>query len=136
MNLKSWIEAVKHPFRTVYRVISEFLGDDGPFIAAGIAFYAFFSLFPLVLISVAILSYVYTPEEAITGAISLASLFVPRDMSSFLESNVRELFKSAWPVSLSCYGPGDSSFEPWNSHSIGPGTSRSIATGWSEICWP
>ena len=57
MNLKSWIEAVKHPFRTVYRVISEFLGDDGPFIAAGIAFYAFFSLFPLVLISVAILSY-------------------------------------------------------------------------------
>lgn len=100
MNLKSWIEAVKHPFRTVYRVISEFLGDDGPFIAAGIAFYAFFSLFPLVLISVAILSYVYTPEEAITGAISLASLFVPRDMSSFLESNVRELFKSGNKVGL------------------------------------
>ena len=44
MNLKSWIEAVKHPFRTVYRVINEFLGDDGPFIAAGIAFYAFFSI--------------------------------------------------------------------------------------------
>ena len=100
MKLKSWVQAFKNPFRTVYRVISEFLADDGPFIAAGIAFYAFFSLFPLVLISVAILSYVYTPEEAITGAINLTSLFVPQDMSSCLEVNVRELFRSGNKVGL------------------------------------
>jgi membrane protein len=100
MNLKNWLEAFKHPFRTGYRVITEFSADDGPFIAAGIAFYAFFSLFPLVLISVAVLSYIYTPSEAITGAISLASLFVPEDMTAFLEDNVRELFRSGNKVGL------------------------------------
>jgi membrane protein len=100
MTAKSWIEALKHPFKTVYRVVTEFLADDGPFIAAGIAFYAFFSLFPLVLISVAVLSYAYTPEEAISGAIGLAALFVPEDMTTFLDNNVRELFNSGTKVGL------------------------------------
>lgn len=100
MNLKSLLEFIKHPIRTGYRSVKEFTADDGPFIAAGIAFYAFFSLFPLVLISVAVLSYVYTPEEAISGAINLASLFVPQDMTSFLEANVRELFSSGNKVGL------------------------------------
>jgi membrane protein len=100
MKLRGLLTALRNPFRTGYRVVNEFLDDDGPFIAAGISFYAFFSLFPLVLISVAILSYVYTPEEAITGAMSLTSLFVPEDMSSFLESNVRELFSSGNKVGL------------------------------------
>ena len=100
MKVKAWLEATKHPFRTTSRVVSEFLADDGPFIAAGISFYAFFSLFPLVLISVAILSYIYTPEEAITGAIQLFALFVPQDMTAFLDSNVRELFKSGTKVGL------------------------------------
>jgi membrane protein len=100
MKLKSWTAVVKNPFKIGYRVIGEFLADDGPFIAAGISFYAFFSLFPLVLISVAILSYVYTPEEAIKGAINLTALFVPDDMSSFLEANVREIFSSGKKVGL------------------------------------
>lgn len=100
MKSTGWWEAVKHPFRTIRGVISEFLCDDGPFISAGIAFYAFFSLFPLVLIAVAVLSYVYTPEKAISGAINLTSLFVPRDMTDFLDSNVRELFKSGTKVGL------------------------------------
>lgn len=100
MSLKAWLEAIKHPFRTAYRVINEFLADDGPFIAAGIAFYAFFSLFPLVLIAVAVLSYVYTSEQAIEGAIGLAGLFVPQDMAVFLEDNVRELFRSGRKVGL------------------------------------
>ena len=100
MTTKTLFRAVKHPFKTSYRVITEFLNDDGPFIAAGIAFYAFFSIFPLVLIAVAVLSYIYTPEEAISGAIGLASLFVPEDMTTFLDSNVRELFASGTKVGL------------------------------------
>lgn len=100
MTLKSWLKALKHPFKTMYRVISEFLGDDGPFIAAGIAFYAFFSLFPLVLIAVAVLSYVYTPEEAISGAMNVTAMFVPEDMTEFLDDNVRELFRSGNKVGL------------------------------------
>ncbi len=100
MTSRSWLDAIKHPFKTIYRVITEFLDDDGPFIAAGIAFYAFFSLFPIVLIAVAVLSYLYTPEQAISGAIELASLFLPADMTSFLDSNVREIFRSGKKVGL------------------------------------
>lgn len=100
MRALNWLGAVRHPFRTIYRAIREFSSDDGPFIAAGIAFYAFFSIFPLVLISVAVLSYIYTPEEAIDGAISLAGMFVPKDMTEFLDDNVRELFKSGRKVGL------------------------------------
>lgn len=100
MTIKSTIEFFKHPFKTSYKVVSAFLEDDGPFMAAGIAFYAFFSLFPLVLISVAVLSYVYTPAEAINGTLQLASLFLPSDMTLFLDTNVRELFSSGNRVGL------------------------------------
>lgn len=100
MSFRAWLEAVKHPFRTTHKVIAEYIEDDGPFMAAGIAFYAFFSLFPLVLIAVALLSYVYTPEEAINGAMKLAALFVPEDMTSFLDLNVRNLFRSGTKVGL------------------------------------
>ena len=100
MTFKTVLSVLKHPFKTSYRVLTEFLEDDGPFMAAGIAFYAFFSLFPLVLIAVAVLSYVYTAEEAINGALELASLFLPEDMTSFLDTNVRELFASGTKVGL------------------------------------
>lgn len=89
-----------YPFRIIYRMVDEFVKDDGPFVAAGISFYAFFSLFPLVLISVSILAYIYTPEEAISGAMEITSMFVPKDMTQFLDSNVRELFDSGFKVGL------------------------------------
>ncbi len=91
MKARSWWESIKHPIKTVLRVGREFTADDGPFIAAGIAFYAFFSLFPLALISVAILSYLYTSEEAIRDTIHLASLFLPQDMVAFLDLHLKEL---------------------------------------------
>lgn len=100
MKAKGWLETVKHPFKTAFRVVQEFLNDDGPFIAAGIAFYAFFSLFPLVLISVALLSYLYTPTEAITATIGLTSMFLPQDMVDFLDEHVRELFDSSGRIGL------------------------------------
>ncbi len=83
-----------------FRVVQEFLGDDGPFIAAGIAFYAFFSIFPLALISVAVLSYLYTPDDAIGGTISLAGMFLPKDMVEFLEEHIRELFSESGRIGL------------------------------------
>lgn len=100
MNAKGWTETFKHPFRTGYKVFHEFMVDDGPFISAGIAFFAFFSLFPLVLISVALLSYLYTPEEAISDTIKLAALFLPPDMVSFLDDHVRELFTQSRKIGL------------------------------------
>lgn len=100
MSIQSIIEFLKHPFKTSYKVLAAFVEDDGPFMAAGIAFYAFFSLFPLVLISVAVLSYIYTSEEAINGTLQLASLFLPEDMTRFLDTNIRELFRSGNRVGL------------------------------------
>jgi membrane protein len=100
MKARTWLEAVRHPFATCYRVGAEFLADDGPFVAASIAFFAFFSLFPLVLISVSLLSYLYTPDEAIGDAMKLAGLFVPPDMVGFLNQHVRELFAEGSKIGL------------------------------------
>ncbi len=91
MKARSWLDSFKHPVRTALRVGREFNADDGPFIAAGIAFYAFFSLFPLVLISVAILSYLYPSGEAISDTIALASLFLPNDMVAFLDRHLHQV---------------------------------------------
>lgn len=100
MTIRTTIEFIKHPFKTSYKVVAAFLEDDGPFMAAGIAFYAFFSLFPLALISVAVLSYIYTSQDAIDGTLQLASLFLPSDMTEFLGTNIRELFRSGNRVGL------------------------------------
>lgn len=100
MKARTWLEAIRHPVVTSYRVGAEFIADDGAFVAAGIAFFAFFSLFPLALISVALLSYIYTPAEAISDTMKLASLFVPPDMVGFLNQHVRELFVESTKIGV------------------------------------
>lgn len=100
MKARSWLDSLSHPVTTAYRVGAEFVADDGPFVCAGIAFFAFFSLFPLVLIAVALLSYLHTPSDAISDTMKLTSLFVPPDMVAFLEQHVRELFVDSEKIGL------------------------------------
>ncbi len=100
MKARTWVESLKHPFSTCYQVTAEFFIDDGPFISAGIAFFAFFSLFPLVLISVALLSYVLTAEEAISDTMKLTALFLPPDMVGFLDKHVREIFSDSRKIGV------------------------------------
>lgn len=100
MRAKTWVETFKHPFRTGYAVGKEFFADDGQFVSAGIAFFAFFSLFPLVLISVALLSYIYTPDEAINDTMKLMAMFLPPDMVHFLDQHVRELFSQSIQIGV------------------------------------
>lgn len=100
MKIQKWAESFHHPFRTFFKVCKEFVADDGPFVSAGIAFFAFFSLFPLVLISVALLSYLYTPNEAISDTIKLVSLFLPPDMVSFLDQHIHELFAQSAQIGV------------------------------------
>ncbi len=100
MRAKTWVETFKHPFRTAFAVGKEFVADDGQFVSAGIAFFAFFSLFPLVLISVALLSYMYTPDEAINDTMKLMALFLPPDMVHFLDQHVRELFAQSIQIGV------------------------------------
>lgn len=100
MKARTWVKTFKHPFRMGFKVSREFIADDGPFVSAGIAFFAFFSLFPLVLISVALLSYLYTPAEAISDTKKLTTLFLPPDMVQFLDQHVRELFSNSTKIGL------------------------------------
>lgn len=100
MKARSWLDTIQHPFTTGYKVGKEFIADEGPFVCASIAFFAFFSLFPLVLIAVALLSYLYTPSEAITDTMKLSSLFVPPDMVEFLDQHVRQLFLDSEKIGL------------------------------------
>jgi membrane protein len=100
MNASGWLRTFQHPFRTGYKAIREFVDDDGPFISAGIAFFAFFSLFPLVLISVALLSYWHTTAEAVSDTMTLTAFFLPPDMVTFLDAHVRELFNQSPRIGL------------------------------------
>ncbi len=100
MKARRWLDVIQHPFTTFFRVIREFIADDGPFVCAGIAFFAFFSLFPLVLIAVALLSYLYTPTEAIADTMKLSALFLPPDMVEFLDAHVRQIFVDSEKIGL------------------------------------
>jgi membrane protein len=51
-------------------------------------------------LSVALLSYLYTPEEAIQDTIALAAWFLPPDMVKFLDDHVRELFTESKKIGL------------------------------------
>lgn len=84
----------------VIRVGKAFVQDEGPFVAAGIAFFAFFSIFPLSLVAVALLSYLYTPSEAVADAVRLAALFVPPDMVGFLDAHLRQIFGDSTRIGL------------------------------------
>lgn len=76
-------------FQVIYTVLREYFDDNGPFFAAGIAFYAFFSLFPLTLIAVAILTHLYEGDRAFEYTMELSADFIPEDMVGFLDENLR-----------------------------------------------
>lgn len=84
-------DRVRNFYRLLRDMVTEYIRDDGPFLSAGIAFYAFFSLFPLTLISVAILAFLWSSEEALSYTVRLSADFVPHNMVDFLERNVRGL---------------------------------------------
>jgi membrane protein len=51
-------------WRLIRRAVREYMEDDGANLAAALAFSAFFSLFPLILLLVSLASFVVQPEEA------------------------------------------------------------------------
>ncbi|MBI3927133.1 MAG: YihY/virulence factor BrkB family protein [Armatimonadetes bacterium] len=87
------VDRIKALFRVLREIVTEYLRDDGPFLAAGIAFYAFFSLFPLALISIAILAHILPSDtEAVRVTFELAGKFeVPPDVIQFIGDNFRTL---------------------------------------------
>ena len=68
-RFKDWVYRLPAPpivrsvAELVYRSLLRFSRDDGSHMAAGVAYYAIFSLFPLALAAIAVGSLVITPEE-------------------------------------------------------------------------
>ncbi len=87
------MDTLKRLPRLTIRMVREYLEDDGPFLAAGIAFYAFFSLIPLVLISVAVLAHFWEGEQALHYTLDLSSYFVPETMVVFLHDTLTDIMK-------------------------------------------
>lgn len=54
-----------------------FLRHDGPDLAAALAFYGLFSLFPLLLLAAAVLAYLLPADTALSAAVDLASAYAP-----------------------------------------------------------
>ncbi len=86
--------------RSLTTVLREYLRHDGPLMAAGIAFFAFFSVFPLFMLSLALLTYVVPIERALFYTHSLASMYLPVDMLTSIESNVRVVASDRGKIGL------------------------------------
>ena len=59
------------------RTVREISEDDVPHIAAGVAYYALFSIFPLVLGLISILGFFVEPDEVQSRVVSFTSSFLP-----------------------------------------------------------
>lgn len=86
--------------RSLTTVLREYLRHDGPLMAAGIAFFAFFSVFPLFMLSLALLTYVVPIDRALFYTHSLASMYLPVDMLTSIESNVRVVASDRGKIGL------------------------------------
>ena len=86
--------------RSLATVLREYLRHDGPLMAAGIAFFAFFSVFPLFMLSLAMLTYFVPIDRALFYTHSLASMYLPVNTLSSIESNVRTVVSDRTKISL------------------------------------
>ncbi len=69
---------IKNPvFLLAWRTIREFIQDDGPHMAAGVAYYAILSLFPLIVGLIALLGPVLESDIVKTGLIRFFHSYVP-----------------------------------------------------------
>jgi len=73
-------------------MVQEYLKDDGPFLAAGIAFHALFSLFPLALIAVSVLSYLLPAHlKASSYTLEMAHYYLPPNVLTYIEATLTQM---------------------------------------------
>jgi membrane protein len=78
--------------RTLPKVIIGFYKHDGPFLAAGISWYALLSVFPLLLISIAVFSHVVpSSQPAQDYTMQIAAIYLPPNIVKYLGETVRNL---------------------------------------------
>ena len=81
------------------RVARNFLRDDGTHMAAGVAYYAVFSLFPLMLGSIAVASFFVDSAEAQVRLVDFLTEQVP-GLSTFLEDNVSGVVRARGAIGV------------------------------------
>ncbi|MBI2305045.1 MAG: YihY/virulence factor BrkB family protein [Chloroflexi bacterium] len=81
------------------RTLQEFLKDDCMHMAAGIAYYAFFSLFPLLLGLIAVLGFLLEPAEVQDRLLAMASQFLPGS-AEIVTQNIRGVVASRGAIGI------------------------------------
>lgn len=84
----SWSN-IKRFLRLLPRVYREYVQDDCGFLAAGIAFYALLSLFPMLLVGILVLSYLvpfHAPAQDYSW--QMASLYLPPNALKYVQSSL------------------------------------------------
>lgn len=69
--------SIKSALRAAWTVVREYLHDHGPLMASAISFHAILSLFPLLLLGVSALGYVYDSETAMDEVLSVLGQYAP-----------------------------------------------------------
>jgi membrane protein len=77
----------------------EFQNDDGPTMAAAIAYYTFFSFFPLVLLMVAVSSFFFSSATAQKGVIAWAERYIPAS-GKLVKANMGQILQVRGTVSI------------------------------------
>ncbi len=78
-------------FSILKRAIQTFYALRAPHAAAGIAYYAIFSLFPLILVIIAVGSYFVDPDEVFGLVTGLVSEYIPTAMQ-LINANLSQMF--------------------------------------------
>lgn len=87
----SWA-AIRRFLGILPNVVKEFLDDDGGFLAAGIAFYAMLSLFPMLLVGILVLSFVLpASSDAQVYSWQMAELYLPPDALDYVRKTMSSL---------------------------------------------
>ena len=84
----------------IFRVFRNFSSDDGPHMAAGVAFYAIFSLFPLVLGTIAIAGFFVSTEDVQQQILDFLGDQLGAGSEGIVTSNVEALVDARGAVGL------------------------------------
>lgn len=84
----SWAK-IKRFISILPKVYQEFAKDDGGFLAAGIAFYALLSLFPMLLVGILILSYVAPIHDSAQDySWQMAAIYLPPSALKYVQASL------------------------------------------------
>lgn len=83
----------RREFVTVAKATArEFMAEDVPYMSAAVTYYAFFSLFPAIILGATIATFFVSPEEAYQYVITGVGRFAPT-LSDFLTEALREVIQ-------------------------------------------